>query len=174
MVIPNYNGAAWLPGCLGGLNAQAFKDFIELGEGELARARRHKRALSVLSVKLDRYDALLAEHGDDFADQVRGTVARILSVVLRVSDLVGQGSGQCFSVILPETSVDYAAEVGERVRAAFEDEDVFTGAQLVVFTVSVGAVGLEERDGDFTLLYDRAVAAKTEAATQGGNRVCRT
>jgi two-component system, cell cycle response regulator len=147
------------------------KDFFEAGVSEFLRAGRYGRQLSVLALGIDRYDATVAEHGDAVAADARATAARVLDAVLRANDLFGQRSETGFAVILPETEGEHAAEVGERVRAAFEAEDVFTGDQLIIFTVSVGAVGVLETDEGFEATYRRATEAMHAASTAGGNRV---
>lgn len=147
------------------------RDFVEAGVSELARARRYRRQLSVLAVQLDRYEATLAEHGDAVAAEVRSTATRVLDGVLRESDPFGQRSELGFGVVLPETEVDLAAEVGERLRAAFEAEDVFTGDELVLFTVSIGVAGASETKESFEAIYRRATEAMHQASQVGGNRV---
>jgi diguanylate cyclase (GGDEF)-like protein len=151
--------------------ALSVPDFAEAGVTELARAARYGRELSVLSVQLDRYEVSLAEYGDAVVEVIRGAATRIFGDVLRATDVVGQCAEGGFGVILPETGVEYAAEVGERLRAAFEAEDVFTGDELILFTLSVGAAGMSDADERFEETYRRATEAMGAAAQAGGNQV---
>ena len=151
--------------------ALAVPDFVEAGVTEFARASRYDRRLSVLAVRLDRYEASLAEYGDAVADVIKSAAARIFGHVLRATDLVGHAAEDGFGVLLPETGEEYAAEVGERLRAAFEAEDVFTGDELILFTLSVGAAGAIEADERFEETWRRASETMEAAAKAGGNRV---
>jgi diguanylate cyclase (GGDEF)-like protein len=155
----------------GGDRCLSGSDFIEAGTSEFARANRYGRRLSVLAVEVDHCEAALAAHGEDFATVVRATATRVLAGALRSNDLFGQRAEGRFGVILPETEGEFAAEVGERIRAAFEAEDVFTGDQLIVFTVSIGAVGTIAADEGFEPTCRRATGAMEAASNAGGNRV---
>jgi diguanylate cyclase (GGDEF)-like protein len=97
----------------GVLNRQAI--LLEL-EKEIDRAARYGHQLSVAMVDLDHFKQLNDSHGHAAGDAMLRQIADILRTNLRAVDVVGRYGGEEFLIILPETEVDAAASLAEKLR----------------------------------------------------------
>lgn len=87
-------------------------------DAELDRSRRHDHTLSLIIADVDLFKRINDRHGHVVGDRVLAAVAGALAGGVRSHDAVGRFGGEEFVVLLPETGVDEAASVAERLRAA--------------------------------------------------------
>jgi diguanylate cyclase (GGDEF)-like protein len=97
----------------GVLNRQAV--LTEL-EREIDRAARYGHQLSVVMVDIDHFKRLNDSHGHAAGDVMLRQIANILRTNLRAVDMVGRYGGEEFLIVLPETDVDAAASLAEKLR----------------------------------------------------------
>ncbi len=102
---------------------------------ELSRAQRHNHALSLLIVDLDFLKKVNDRFGHPAGDTVIRGVAKTIQSTCREIDFAARYGGEEFVVILPETNLDGAILVAERVRTSIEATDVGVVGQV---TASVG------------------------------------
>jgi diguanylate cyclase (GGDEF)-like protein/PAS domain S-box-containing protein/putative nucleotidyltransferase with HDIG domain len=102
-------------GLTGLLNHRAFHDALR---GEVRRARRYGRPLSVVLVDLDEFKQVNDRHGHQAGDRLLCRVASVLHDVVRGSEIVARLGGDEFALLLPETDLLGARASAERVRAA--------------------------------------------------------
>ncbi len=96
--------------------------FDERLHEEWARARRDGIPLSLLIIDIDRFKAFNDVYGHQAGDGCLRTVARILTEqVRRPADLAARYGGEEFVLLMPNTDVEGCKQVGERVRAAFQE-----------------------------------------------------
>ena len=136
------------------------------------QAARRGRSLSLLMLDIDHFKQVNDTHGHDAGDQILKTFSARIRDVLRASDLTCRLGGEEFAVLMPDTGLDVAHKVAERVRAAI-DSHVFTlapGRPPIAVTVSIG---LAERGCDLEpdILMRRADAALYRSKGEGRNRV---
>lgn len=137
---------------------------------EFERARRYTRPLSMLYLNVDRLSEVNDLHGNRIGDLVLRQIGRILRDNLRLSDMSARVGGDEFAVILPETGLEGAMAVGERLRRSVQEFPMMLGSDPVKVTVSIGVAGL---DGTFThpdAYVDAASKAAYAAKDQGRNR----
>ncbi len=148
--------------------------FARLGQ-ELSRARRHGRWLSLVMMDLDHFKNVNDRHGHQAGDEVLRQVARRLAGHCRSHDVLARYGGEEMALILPETDVQGAASLAEKLRAAVEEMRVDLGQGLEVgITISLGAVSLDHaglKTADDNLLVRLADQALYRAKQKGRNRV---
>lgn len=106
---------------------------------ESARARRHRRPLSILFLDLDRFKEINDRHGHRAGDDVLTAVARRLSGALRASDSVGRVGGDEFLVVLPDTPLSAARRIARRLAKLASAAPVATAAGSVAVSLTAGA-----------------------------------
>jgi diguanylate cyclase (GGDEF)-like protein len=123
----------------GVLNRQAI--LAEL-EKEIDRAARYGHQLSVAMVDLDHFKRLNDSHGHAAGDAMLRQIADILRANLRTVDIVGRYGGEEFLIVLPETDVDAAASLAEKLRRLVgRHEIVLQGEFRASATLSAGVAG---------------------------------
>ncbi|NMG67480.1 diguanylate cyclase [Azoarcus indigens] len=150
------------------LNRRAF---IAQGERLSALARRHGRQMALMAVDADRFKSINDTHGHPAGDAVLRALARAVESALRATDLFGRLGGEEFAVLLPETSPEGAAEVGERLLEAVRKCGVPWEGSELRFTVSLGLTILEADDRNFDSLLQRADQALYRAKRDGRDRL---
>ena len=123
----------------GVLNRQAVLANLET---EIERAARFAHQLSVVMVDLDHFKRLNDSHGHAAGDLLLRRVADTLRENVRSVDVVGRYGGEEFLLVLPETDVDAAASLAEKLRRLVAREVVVLedGYQSVA-TLSAGVAG---------------------------------
>lgn len=104
-------------------------------------------------------------------DEVLRGLARILVTSLRSVDFVGRIGGEEFLVVAPETHLQGASVLAERIRSTVERTPIPFRGQDISITVSLGfAVAEPGMSGDYEQMKHLAAAALGEAKTMGRNR----
>jgi diguanylate cyclase (GGDEF)-like protein len=113
-------------------------------DGELARARRYGLQLSLIMCDLDGFKTINDTYGHQAGDELLKTFAALLQSMTREAiDTVVRYGGEEFLIILPETRLDGAVELAERVRAAFAALRIDCGGVTLATTASFGVVGVD-------------------------------
>lgn len=143
------------------------RHFFAALDREIERARRHEHPLCLFSIDLDRFKAINDTFGHAEGDRVLKAVAECLLRHLRRYDTAARIGGEEMAVILPETSVDNAKVLADRIRKAIELE-IFAGGRNPV-TLSGG---LAEWNGDSAgQMLKRSDDALYRAKAGGRNRI---
>lgn len=141
---------------------------LQACERELHRCRRHGRTMSLLLIDLDHFKTINDTHGHQTGDLVLVDFVQRTQTQLRTHDRIGRYGGEEFLVLLPETTLEAATVVAERIRA-----DVATvRAQLPAYTISIGIACSEEDLANDTVntLIARADQSMYRAKASGRNR----
>jgi diguanylate cyclase (GGDEF)-like protein len=114
-------------------------------DSEIARARRYRLSLSLIMCDLDGFKKINDSYGHHAGDELLRSFASLVQAMTRESiDTVVRYGGEEFLIILPETRLDGALELAERVRAAFAEQRVeLDGGLSLGTTASFGVVGAE-------------------------------
>ena len=147
--------------------------FMHLAEQELARAKRYGGNMSIFMLDIDFFKQVNDTHGHKVGDSVLKHLANVCRQTLREVDIIGRLGGEEFAILLPETTVDVASDVAQRLRTVVAGTRVPMENGLPVrFTVSIGVVSLAARDDNLDVLLSLADTALYEAKKAGRNRVC--
>lgn len=90
--------------------------FDEMLDGELVRARRHGRALSLLVIEIENFSELNARYGRLAGDSVLRGFAALLRKRVRPEDVLGRYDPERLCVLLPETTHEGAMRIGAALR----------------------------------------------------------
>lgn len=147
--------------------------FVEQAEQELNRAIRYGSDLSIFMMDIDFFKKINDAHGHKIGDAVLKKLTEICRETLRSVDIIGRVGGEEFAILLPETDMDVATDVAERLREVIAGTPVsLDGDQSLHFTVSIGVTSLASRDDDMDVLLNKADKALYEAKNTGRNKVC--
>ena len=144
---------------------------LEMATRLVARANREGKPLAVLMLDIDHFKLVNDTYGHAVGDAVLRDLSRVIAAGLRAYDAYGRFGGEEFVVVLPDTALEDAQHVAERIRAAVEASCPLDCARTH-YTVSIGvAWGLPAEAGLDALLL-AADQAMYEAKAKGRNRVC--
>jgi diguanylate cyclase (GGDEF)-like protein len=140
---------------------------------ELARAERRGTPVAVLMIDIDHFKRLNDEHGHHAGDIVLRDVAAILTHDLREIDIAARFGGEEFVLLLPETDLQGAKLVAQRLRSAVEQATFFTGTMgnTEHITISIGVALFPEEARFKRDLLEASDTALYQAKAQGRNRV---
>ncbi len=147
--------------------------FQEKLEEEIAKADRYNKDLSFLLLDVDHFKKFNDTYGHQEGDKVLRTVAEIVQATIRQkADLLARYGGEEFAVILPETDINSAADLAERIRRNIADH-VFEaeGNKSYRVTVSIGVSAYPFDAREKSKLIQAADAGLYESKHLGRNRV---
>jgi diguanylate cyclase (GGDEF)-like protein len=136
----------------------------------LAQAVRGQIPTAAIMVDVDHFREINTNFGNDVGDQVIRQVARYLQRLCRASDVVARTGGDEFLMILPQTDVDGARLLAERLRSEIAERPLVVNQQRIPVTASLG-VAAALGDIDLDRLSQEADRAMHLAKHGGRNRV---
>ena len=137
------------------------------------RAAAGGDAVAVLVIDIDHFKKINDSFGHAVGDEVLREFAVRLASNVRAIDLPVRFGGEEFVVVMPDTELDHAHRIAERIRlhVAGSPFRVLGGEELLTVTISIGvAASIGENDGSAPLIK-RADEAMYEAKASGRNRV---
>ncbi|MCL2473295.1 MAG: sensor domain-containing diguanylate cyclase [Alphaproteobacteria bacterium] len=154
---------------LTGINNRGY--FYSMAEQEVQRSKRFVRDTSAIMIDIDHFKLFNDTYGHAIGDKVINFVVKSIMNILRQSDIVGRVGGEEFAAILPETNLEGAYLVAERIREYVESKNISVEDKKLLCTVSIGAAQLSAGDANFDDLIKRADEALYEAKNSGRNKV---
>lgn len=168
-------------------NAYNRRYFDEHLKHEVDRCTRHKTDLVCLFIDVDFFKQINDQHGHQIGDAVLVRLVALMSEQVRSSDVVARYGGEEFAVILPDTGIQLAHEVAERIRSKVEAQKLIIEDHTLGITVSIGLASLsqikyqadtnekglppKESDNLDQLLLKKADEALYQAKQTGRNQV---
>lgn len=146
------------------------RGLFQLGEFEFLRARRIGRPFCALIFDIDNFKRTNDHYGHATGDQVLHKLAERCQKKSRAIDLVGRYGGEEFVLLLPETNLEAARLVAERLRLSIMNESFPTDVGALRITISVGVAEASDMD-TLRSLIERADTALYKAKRAGRNRV---
>lgn len=147
-------------------NRRALDDMLQQ---QLRSFAASSRPFSILMLDIDFFKKINDEFGHMVGDDVLRAFAQTLRGFLRSADFCARFGGEEFVVILPETSLASALEVGERMRAGIAEAPLLSKERLSI-TVSIGVATIEDGQS-ISELFAAADTAVYLSKNEGRNQV---
>lgn len=152
----------------GALTRRGFE--IEINR-ENHRNSRHRRSLSTIAVDVDHFKKINDNYGHAAGDLVLRAIVAEIKKQLRVEDFLGRLGGEEFVIGLPETDVEGAMILAERIREKIASIIVQSNEDSIQVTASFGIAEFSRADRDWKGTLGRADVALYQAK-QGGRNQC--
>jgi len=148
------------------------KFIVDTINSEFTRCRSLGIPLAVIMIDIDHFKKVNDAHGHVAGDYVlRKTCAALQEKVLRQEDVFGRYGGEEFILILPETTLQKACEIAERLRSTIEKfKFIYDGKKMAV-TISLGVSELDTTTHSPEDLIKKADAALYKSKNAGRNQV---
>jgi len=148
------------------------KSLYDVSEREVERCiRKDRDDLSVIMLDLDHFKKVNDSFGHAAGDEVLKVFSKTLIESCRINDSISRVGGEEFAILLPDTTLDSAFVVAERVRYAVENLKVIHGTSVIIFTTSIGLSSLQKGDSDIKDAMERADKALYQSKGSGRNKV---
>ena len=146
--------------------------FDERLEELLMDASKEQTPLCLLIGDIDHFKSFNDTHGHRVGDQVLKQVAMTLTQSIKGRDLAARYGGEEFAVILPQTDLRGAEQVGEQIRLSISTKKIklkSSGQNLGAITMSIGASQYVPGESQASLI-ERTDQGLYRAKREGRNR----
>ncbi len=147
------------------------RHFFELSQRVFSRIMGLDIPLSVLMIDADHFKSVNDRFGHMIGDQVLQGLAKRLRDNLRRGEILGRYGGEEFAVLLPETVLEAAGMVAERLREDVSQRPIPSDRGPIQITVTIGAACVSDNDERIDHLLDKADKALYMAKQAGRNQV---
>jgi diguanylate cyclase (GGDEF)-like protein len=125
-------------------NAYNRRYFDERLKHEIDRCLRNKKDLVCLFIDIDFFKKINDNYGHQVGDAVLVSLVTLMRDQVRSSDIVARYGGEEFAVILPDTGIQIANEVAERIRSEVANQKLIIDDNTLSTTVSIGMASLSQ------------------------------
>lgn len=154
----------------GAFNRRAF---LEIADKAYRLAQRHRRSIALLMIDADHFKNINDTYGHEAGDRALSSLATTALNTLRSTDVFGRFGGEEFMALLPETSLNEAKNMAERLRTAIRRLRVpLDDGRTITVTVSIGVTASSDDSSDLAKLLRDADRALYQAKSEGRDR-CR-
>ncbi|AMK77452.1 MULTISPECIES: diguanylate cyclase [Methylomonas] len=145
--------------------------FLDCAHEEFKRAVRYGRVLAAIAIDIDHFKLINDQYGHAIGDKVLQELTKTIESRLRPADIFARFGGEEFFLLLPETALDEAINVAERLLEAIASLRIAADgrADSVAFTVSIGVAERNPHEASVEKLLERADQALYAAKHAGRN-----
>jgi diguanylate cyclase (GGDEF)-like protein/PAS domain S-box-containing protein len=148
------------------------RHFVGLAKHELNRCSRYGGNLSVMMLDIDHFKQVNDGYGHKTGDLVLSKIGQQISATLRDTDIAGRMGGEEFAILLPETDLEQARMVAERLRKQVAEMAIDIGdGKTLNCTLSIGIASKLDKQTDLEDLLHQADTALYAAKNAGRNKV---
>jgi diguanylate cyclase (GGDEF)-like protein len=138
---------------------------LEILKSEEQRAKRYNTIFSLLIIEIDKIYQINQSHGHECGDHVIQQVADGIQSILREVDVLSRWAGEEFLLILPETNMEGAKAVAEKILNRIQEEPMKWKEEELILSVSIG---IARYNGSFKTNIQNAEAEKSKVKAEGG------
>lgn len=142
-------------------------------QSESGRSERHGKVFSLLLADLDHFKMINDTYGHMAGDRILKSIAKSLRSVIRIEDFCGRWGGEEFLIILPETDLDQASLVAEKLVAEVRKTPLSVNGKKITVTLSIGA-GVFRQGMSIDGCINKVDVALYKAKSNGRNCVVTT
>ncbi len=134
------------------------------------QSKRNEKQLSAIMFDIDYFKEVNDTYGHPTGDVILKTLTQIIKNCIRNSDILFRWGGEEFLIILPESDINKAGILAEKIRKVVENQNIMFSGKSLSVTISLGVATMLENDSSDNLIYrsDKALYAAKE---KGRNRV---
>jgi len=147
------------------------RHFFSYAESEFKRFKRYQRPMSVMIIDADHFKKINDTYGHHAGDLALRSLSLVAMDHKRAQDIFGRLGGEEFGLLLPETNLQQAFIVGERIQQMWAQSPVNLDGELIHSTVSIGVAEVSFNDESFDDLLQRADKMLYKAKETGRNKV---
>ncbi len=147
------------------------RQFLSIAESEFRRFQRYHRPLSIMILDADHFKKINDTHGHHAGDLALRSLSLVAMEQKRAQDTFGRLGGEEFALLLPETPLDRAVVVAERIRLVWEVSPINLDGHLIRSTISIGVAEAASTNESLEDLLRRADRLLYKAKQSGRNRV---
>ncbi len=149
------------------------RSFFLRGNEEISRSRRYGTPLSLIMLDIDKFKIINDTYGHDTGDLALHCIAKTIKDQCREVDFPARLGGEEFGILLPNTLLEEAVVVAERMRIAIENLHCLTEGRNrnVSLTASFGVASMKPEMKLLDALFHNADTAMYQAKNAGRNRV---
>jgi diguanylate cyclase (GGDEF)-like protein len=140
-------------------------------DNEFNRARRYQGKLSVILTDIDFFKKVNDTYGHLAGDDVLRAVSQRLSAGLRGTDVLGRYGGEEFLIILPETNIEGAQILADRLRHDMAATPIKVEGESLPISISLGVTQLRPQTAGYAQLIAEADIGLYQSKEKGRNRV---
>jgi diguanylate cyclase (GGDEF)-like protein len=145
--------------------------FFEQGKQLFKQARRYPQSISVMMIDIDHFKNINDNYGHAVGDSVLKAIGSLLQNTVREADILARIGGEEFAVILPQTDVEEASNLAERIRQRIEAEVIQYDTLQIKITASFGIAACMAEGDDLDRMLTKADDALYIAKKKGRNQV---
>ena len=143
----------------------------EVLPAEISRARRADYTVGFMLIDLDHFKNVNDQYGHAAGDQALVAASRTIDEHTRRSDIACRYGGEEFLVILPEISLEDAAQRGEQLCRDIENLEIEFEGQIIRLTVSIGVAIFPLHGESIDQILLAVDAALYKAKDNGRNQI---
>ena len=148
----------------------------ELLPREITRALRYKRPLALAMCDIDKFKKINDTHGHQCGDEIlKKLVQRISEVIRADTDWLARYGGEEFLIVLPETQLENASVLAERLRKNIAKNSIETQGNKISITASFGVTGFNSSNPPQSITPEALIHMADKylyaAKNQGRNKV---
>ena len=118
------------------------RSFYEIAKPLMEKADQDKTKLSTIMIDVDKFKLINDEHGHAIGDQTLKIISQRIKTQLRKQDIAVRWGGEEILIFLPETDIEAAENLAERIRKTIADDPLHLDNDILHMSISLGVASL--------------------------------
>lgn len=148
------------------------RQIMKLATQEFARSIRYQHPFSILMMDIDKLKIINDTYGHQIGDRVIIEMVKEVLKNIRNVDIFGRLGGDEFMAVLPETNMEQAVEVAERICSNMRNIEITLEADIIKIYISIGVASYTKEIKDLDAIIASADKALYQAKAEGRHQFC--